>query len=507
MSLSTVLLVMAQTITKQTGIRVIVGGDKACTDGRIIRLPALGNVAKEYVQAIWGFLYHEVAHIIWTNFSLIMQGFKGTLQNAIEDVFIERRMMAFKAAAKAAILDMDRYLIAEGKFPPIHMIEDPANFLMLAIIYHGGVEDGVHCLEPLVEEIDQVGRIWFRDEFFLAFQGEILGKLKCLESSEDVADLTNKLWEMLESEIENLVISGEGDSQYAENIREIIISPLEIHIKSDSFAEAMARAGDPSDRRCAVAAPQGAFQSGNRPAATYQAAAAHATRIGETLKSIEDSGSVDINVTTERGNLDRRKLASAVAGNSNVFYRVVKTPVAGSTAIYILLDNSWSMSRRLETAKQAVLSVAGGLDRLRHTTYAVARFPITGKHHGIEYVDDVQVLTDFSETADSSWENYRFKEHGSTPMTEAIAFARQQLALSRADRKVIIMVTDGGADNTDSCAAEIDDCVNDGIELIGIGIESEEVAQVIDESVSIKDVSELAGALQQVIKPLIAAAA
>ena len=88
----------AQIMSEQFGIDVVFKGDQACTDGRTIFVPSLPDDAPdELIDAIIGYIDHEVGHIRHTNFGE-RRPFKdadGRVQmttNAIEDIRQEKLM-------------------------------------------------------------------------------------------------------------------------------------------------------------------------------------------------------------------------------------------------------------------------------------------------------------------------------------------------------------------------------------------------------------------------------
>ena len=84
---------------------------------------------------------------------------------------------------------------------------------------------------------------------------------------------------------------------------------------------------------------------------------------------------------------------------------------------------------------------------------------------------------------------------GGTPMAEAIWYAAFELSKTREDRKMLIVLTDGEPDNKDSAEAVIELCENSGIEVIGIGIETNAPSRLFSKSICIDDVADLQSTL------------
>ena len=508
MNNGTALLALARSLTKGKDITISIGGNDARTDGRHIVLPYITEAPRNAMKAIWGFLYHEVAHILWSSFDVVYMDRRKEIQNCIEDTFIERKMVQERPAARNAIGDTHRYVIDRGEFPPIWDIPDADGYLQGCILYTREPDDGFPELEPLMEDAKEVGRVWFTDRFLSTFFADVIDKLGLVESSEDTNRLTNKVFDLLESELKELISSGDEESPYADNIRDILSNKSGISLAGnlhDSMREVMQHYGEENGGGPVTEAP---VEGWPQPKANF-GILGHALRsarpLGQSLREIEMNQDTSVSAAAVKGYLNPRRLASAVAGNNNVYVRKVGVSAPVSTGIVLLLDNSYSMSGQpLETAKQAIASIASGMEQLHHTRYSVVRYPVSGNLKGIAYNNACQVLTAFNENIEGTWSRYGFKEEGSTPTTEALMFARGMLSEGRFDRRVIILVTDGGADNGESCIREVAECAESGIEIIGIGIDVPNISSLIPNSVCIKDVTELQSVLSNAVESLIA---
>ncbi|MDE7241019.1 VWA domain-containing protein [Desulfovibrio sp.] len=90
---------LASVLGDRYGVQVQIGGYEACTDGKIIRIPALPvDCDKTALALVKGYIDHESAHIRHSDFGVIRQAGldKSThyLFNAIEDWRVERRISA-----------------------------------------------------------------------------------------------------------------------------------------------------------------------------------------------------------------------------------------------------------------------------------------------------------------------------------------------------------------------------------------------------------------------------
>jgi len=90
MILKKTLLVLAGIWARAFGLRVILGGTRAYTDGRDIYVPNITELSLKDV--VLGFIAHEASHIRNTNFQVLrgLDGLLFSMVNALEDLRIER---------------------------------------------------------------------------------------------------------------------------------------------------------------------------------------------------------------------------------------------------------------------------------------------------------------------------------------------------------------------------------------------------------------------------------
>ena len=91
---------LARILARQFSINVVFRGTGARTDGKTIYLPSVKDLSPELIKDINGFCDHEVAHCRYTDMPVIRrvppraQDFNRSLLNALEDVRVERLMIA-----------------------------------------------------------------------------------------------------------------------------------------------------------------------------------------------------------------------------------------------------------------------------------------------------------------------------------------------------------------------------------------------------------------------------
>jgi len=123
--------IVAMAVGDKHGIKVHVGGDVACTNGKQIFIPSLPE-GKEARVLARGFIDHEAAHVRYTNFQVPMD----SLTNSLEDVRIEGRIGEKFPGSKKNLKDLVSHLANSGMIqvspqdPAVDVIGKYANLTM-----------------------------------------------------------------------------------------------------------------------------------------------------------------------------------------------------------------------------------------------------------------------------------------------------------------------------------------------------------------------------------------
>lgn len=193
------------------------------------------------------------------------------------------------------------------------------------------------------------------------------------------------------------------------------------------------------------------------------------------------------------GELDADALHEVVFANARLFVEEEQREGI-DTAVQILLDRSGSMRRRIGLARQATLATALALARLADVQVAAAAFPGVG---------GVVPLTRFGESTRRTTVRYTLEASGGTPMAEAIWLAAAELEAATAERKILLVVTDGepadGAMTTDV----VDRCVGSGFEVCAIAIGTEGATRYFPNCTRIDAIEELAPTMFRMLEPML----
>jgi len=238
-----------------------------------------------------------------------------------------------------------------------------------------------------------------------------------------------------------------------------------------------------------------------------------------------------------RGKLSRRGVSQILEGKRNIFRQKVETD-AVNTAVMLLVDCSSSMShrvvaasmRRIEIAQQAAIAMAEALEPTQ------VEYEVTGFRSG--GISDK--LRDMRNTDPAFQESmydlygathlYVFKDYdkslrrcrhtmggigrasgGLTPDGPALLMAWERLKRRPEDRKVMLVMTDGRSEWWSQTDREehftrdaIQYCIDDGAEMVGIGIGMDTVSQLYPRYSVINHIEDLSkGVIDEVAKMLL----
>jgi nitric oxide reductase activation protein len=160
--------------------------------------------------------------------------------------------------------------------------------------------------------------------------------------------------------------------------------------------------------------------------------------------------------------MDQRALSRMAAGSTAVYTRRVHT--AGvDTAVGILVDGSGSMTSRIGMTALMTLHLIEAVEVARGTVAAWL-------FHGEKDYVELCAIKSFGEKFDAR-RLLSMKATRYTPLSVAILAASQELRAVRADRRILLVLTDGGCDLGNDCVmGAVAMAENRGVECAGIGI-------------------------------------
>lgn len=204
-------------------------------------------------------------------------------------------------------------------------------------------------------------------------------------------------------------------------------------------------------------------------------------------------------VVTHGKRISGRHVHRVLSGDMRIFVEKHKPKIDANTAVHVLIDISGSMYGGDDLlAKQAGLAIALALERIK------------GVNPGVSFFKDNQVLSACPHNQSPRLNAGRFVaavSDGGTPMAQAIWQAAYELSSARANRHIIIVVTDGGPSNGGAVHDVVARCDASDIEMVGVGINSSAIQNYIRESIVIRSVQDLLGTLFAVMKDKLASIA
>lgn len=202
-SIFAALPIVAAAYGEKFGVKVIVGGQQAMTDGQTIVVP---NVQSDrFGDALWGYLAHEAAHVRMTNFDDVRDAgtcsaFLGAMLNIFEDCRIEREMIKLYPgtartlnAVAAYMVDQRHFEIPTGDTHPARILEAYClYFLRCKVIGQHAIEDTLVATTAVYEQVIPKGV-----QVRLAV---LLGRAGQLKSTADALVLSREVLRMVEEE-------------------------------------------------------------------------------------------------------------------------------------------------------------------------------------------------------------------------------------------------------------------------------------------------------------------
>lgn len=201
----------------------------------------------------------------------------------------------------------------------------------------------------------------------------------------------------------------------------------------------------------------------------------------------------------EEGALDLQRLVPIVNGAPDV-YRDKKVTRAINTAVCILLDNSGSMGKhRMDICQKAAIT----LDQaITGTSTDLEILGFTGDTME-PVIYQYRKFGQKGQAASATLGGMMGISKGLTPVSVPLLEAHRRLQAHKAPRKILIVISDGGADDPARARDAHDLIVAKGCSVVAIGIETDQIRHWSDNYEVIDDVDELPTALTSLVQNLI----
>ena len=220
----------------------------------------------------------------------------------------------------------------------------------------------------------------------------------------------------------------------------------------------------------------------------------------------------------EHGKLDARRLTAAYNGHPNVFRHRIPTPDV-STAVQIIVDGSGSMfGERIRMASQTCIALVQLLDRIQAESEVILFNGIPfddwssvflTDHYIEQHEVQLKELTGYSRvephrvfcpkrfddrinTSMPYLGNMPEAVGGGTPLLDTMALVYPRLLDRTANRKVMMLITDGMPSEIHKCENMIKHIQQQGVTVVGIGIGGDHIGEFCERSIWVNEISELA---------------
>ncbi|EJY0882342.1 VWA domain-containing protein [Vibrio cholerae] len=545
--LKNALPIVAAAYGEKFGVKVLIQGQDAFTDGERIVIPTANPDDPHYQQIAWGYLAHEAAHIRHTNFDMVQKAsskpIRKALLNIIEDVRIENELAKDYPGTRRSISQVIEYMVDTQQICVPEQPE-PASNLQAWLLFRLRCHFlGQKSLTPLYQAVDERVRQLFPAAAMsrlsamltavpsLASTGEVLKLVDAIvamleeesrppqdesdaDGGDDIGqDASNDSNSSSDSQTPETDSSATGDaaetgdsdnSDQADNLRQALEASA-AQFEPDTFAqvaEVLSEQAEGHQGVTPLSLPQ-AEQAMLGDEAILTLSASESVQIRARLRGMVQSSQDNRNHAKRHGlRVATHRLAASQAGESRLF--IQRQPrIAPNAAVHLLVDISGSMGKPIgegnrkyfHVANEAALALAMALEGIPGVVPAVSYFP------GIHQEVSIALLPKQSVRHRAAC--FDQKPRGCTPMAQAMWFAANSLLAQKQKRKLMIVLTDGDPDDWAATHDIVDRCRRSGFELLGIGIQTRSVERFFPQSIVINDVKDLKRELFEVTQQLL----
>ena len=545
--LKNALPIVAAAYGDKFGVKVLIQGQDAFTDGERIVIPTANPDDPHYQQIAWGYLAHEAAHLRHTNFDMVQKAsskpIRKALLNIIEDVRIENELAKDYPGTRRSISQVIEYMVDTQQMCVPEQLE-PASNLQAWLLFRLRCHFlGQKALTPLYQAVDERVRQLF-PAAAMSRLSAMLTAVPSLGSTGEVLKLVDAIVAMLEDEsrppqdeldadngndigqdasndsnnssdsqtpeadssaMVDAAETGDSDnSDQADNLRQVLEASA-AQFEPDTFAqvaEVLSEQAEGHQGVTPLSLPQ-AEQAMLSDEAILTLSASESAQIRARLRGMVQSSQDNRNHAKRHGlRVATHRLAASQAGESRLF--IQRQPrIAPNAAVHLLVDISGSMGKPIgegnrkyfHVANEAALALAMALEGIPGVVPAVSYFP------GIHQEVSIALLPKQSVRHRAAC--FDQKPRGCTPMAQAMWFAANSLLAQKQKRKLMIVLTDGDPDDWAATHDIVDRCRRSGFELLGIGIQTRSVEKFFPQSIVINDVKDLKRELFEVTQQLL----
>lgn len=554
--------IVAQTLARDRQVEVIFGhGNTAKTDGRRICMPRLPiPESDEQTEALeklatyaYGYLDHEVGHVVETDFSVMDEAFHFGLHNAIEDPRQEVALIARYPGTRRTLNALSRQLIADNtqgvraEMAPADLISFTAHAWLRVMLLN----------ESDYQPIADAGMTLIEERLGPGVRTRLLGLLASqglsMRSTMDAVDLSNAIVEMLKDEQEKANEPPPSQDDTDDAAQDAATSGDAPHCGQGSDdPDCDTETGQPPHGADSQDDAAGQGTPGPQGLSDAQKAALAAAISGEGAQGFRDRGdqvldqiakasdeveqsgpcSYTTSARVTPGGSDQGTVpatggpldtAQADRVSATLRQRLNVLLEAKSRAPTQVRDRGHRISgrhlvnlavqdprvfehratvRKVDTAVVLIEDVSGSMSG---TPIAIANGALYAACKALEPLRGVKAaamafpgngsVKGFDQPLSQCEQRFGLRAGGGTPLYEALLAAARQLMLRREPRKLIVVLTDGEPDDAISAGAVLNALPGLGIEGYGVGICHQGVRDLFAHCEVIDDLEALPGAL------------
>lgn len=199
--LTNALPIVAAAYGRKFGVQVQVGGSQACTNGKLIQIPALTDDPEAKLLA-YGYVTHEAGHLRHTDFAVWppTSPVGVFIEGVIEDVRIENALLQDYPGSRVTMDAVMTALIKRQQLVPVTEADEPADvlcngFLALARYHFRRQQElAVHA-----QTAESIMRAKFTTRFVNRLRG-LMTEINGLQSTEGSKALALKILELMQEE-------------------------------------------------------------------------------------------------------------------------------------------------------------------------------------------------------------------------------------------------------------------------------------------------------------------
>lgn len=516
---------LASMIAGKMGVRVVVEKNgQARTDGKTIWIP-------DGYDFSLGFLYHEGAHCRFTNFDIWVESIKQSskpnifkhIMNSFEDGMIEKEIVILFPGSYSALSELVNGISQKGYFGEVGNEVSKASSLTNKILLGVRAKNqGYECLKEVSEYYDQKFIEFFGEEISQKID-DIISKASGISSTFESSELTKEVFEVLNEYLENQKNKDDKSDdksddassggledlddldEISKNIKEIFDSEEEFKLFEDFLQEIAEKEG----------AEKAQYGHGSDTVLLGVKTIAKGSKsyglelktqtsfiVGSMVKQLKilmQSRAMEENRYSSSGNnLSIDRVINSYASswtNDKIFVHKDFTNSKNNTAVQFLIDNSGSMEDfdRHVLAKQALMAFLSAISTIEGVKTSASIFPYEWSNVNEGYVGQ---LMKFGENLNNVLDRFHFKPYGGTPLGAAIRNSVFDLINQNAERRLLIVLTDGAPGDSNVLSDALKEIKEDGrVEIVAIGIQNNSVSHYFDNYKVITNLDELVPAV------------